>query len=205
MADLSKFGVPMPDGERLGQLHPKQMHRYRVIFENFGTNRSLRELTSQVHKVSKPTYNDTRIEVHTYNSLSFIRGKHTWEEISMTIRDDITNAVSSAIGAQIQRQLNHFEQTAAVAGINYKFKMSIHTLDGATDGAIDIWELDGCFITQSNYGELDWSSGEAVDITMNISYDNATHLEGPNTNGGTTVGGNPFIDQPSETGGASTN
>lgn len=201
MADLSKFGVPMPDGQRLGMLHPKQNYRFRVVFENFGTNRGLRELTSQVVSVTRPTFTDPRIAVHSYNSVSFIRGKHEWNEITLTARDDLTNAVVSSVGAQVQRQFNHFEQTSATAGINYKFKTSIHVLDGVNEGAIEIWELDGCFLTEVNYGEHNYESGDPLVISMNISFDNATQIEGPNNNGGTTIGGDPFIDIVSPSGG----
>jgi hypothetical protein len=38
-------------------------------------------------------------------------------------------------------------------------------------------------------------------VTLSIRFDNATNVAGPNTNQGTTVGGNPFPNIASPTGG----
>jgi len=47
MADLSKFGIPL-DGNKLGMLQPKLAYRFRILFNNFGINDNLRELTANV-------------------------------------------------------------------------------------------------------------------------------------------------------------
>ena len=98
--------------------------------------------------------------------------------------------------------MNHFEQTSAVAGINYKFTMEIHSLDGTTNDELESWYLEGCFINAVAYGEGDYASGDTQEVTLTIRYDNATNLAGPNTNQGTTVGGDPYPDQPSPGGGS---
>lgn len=200
MADLSKFGVPI-NGEKLGILHPKQSYRFRVIFKNFGSNTRFREMTQNIVTVTRPTLSHVPVELHSYNSTGYIAGKHTWESIELTIRDDITNAVVSEVGSQMQKQVNHYEQTSAVAGINYKFGLEIHALDGTNNEELESWVLDGCFIENVAYPQGDYANSEANIVTMTVRYDNATQVAGPNTNDGTTVGGDPFIDNPSPTGG----
>lgn len=201
MSNLSKFGVPL-DGSKLGILQPKLKYRFRVLFEGFGVNNNLRELTAQVMSVTRPSINYSEIPVHSYNSIAYAMGKHEWQTIDLTVRDDITNAVNSAVGAQIQKQLNHFEQTGPVAGANYKFGMQIHTLDGTNGEALEAWELDGCFLTNINNQDFNYEeSSGMMQVSMTIRYDNATLLAGPNTNDGTTVGGNPFPDLAPGTGG----
>ena len=125
MANLSKFGIPL-DGNKLGILHPKQKYRFRVVWQNFGENNGLREMTQNVVTCTRPKITYNEVELHSYNSVAWVQGKHTFETIEITLRDDITNAVISSVGAQVQKQMNHFEQTSAVAGINYKFAMEIH-------------------------------------------------------------------------------
>lgn len=201
MSNLSKFGVPL-DGAKLGILQPKLKYRFRVLFEGFGVNDNLRELTAQVMSVSRPSVNYSEIPVHSYNSIAYAMGKHEWQTIELVVRDDITNAVNSAVGAQIQKQLNHFEQTGPVSGVNYKFGMQIHTLDGTNGEALEAWELDGCFLTAINNQDFNYEeSSGMMQVSMTIRYDNATLLAGPNTNDGTTVGGNPFPDLAPGTGG----
>jgi hypothetical protein len=200
MANLAKFGIPL-DGNKLGILHPKQKYRFRVVWQNFGENNGLREMTANVVTCTRPKLTYPDIELHSYNSVAWIQGKHTWDMIEITLRDDITNAVISSVGAQVQKQMNHFEQTSAVAGINYKFSMEIHSLDGTNNDQLESWVLDGCFINAAAYGDGDYASGDPNIVTLTIRFDNATNVSGPNTNDGTTVGGNPFPNIASPTGG----
>jgi len=192
MADLSKFGVPL-DGNKLGILQPKLAYRFRIIFQNFGTNQNLRELTSSVQSVGRPSVTYEEAQVHAYNSRAYVMGKHEWQAIELVARDDITNAVTSAVSSQVQRQLNHFEQIGPVAGTNYKFGMQIHTLDGSNGEEMESWQLDGCWLTAVQNGDFNYeTSADYMRITMTVRYDNATLLSGPNDNDGTTVAGDPF-------------
>ena len=192
MADLSKFGVPL-DGNKLGILQPKLAYRFRIVFQNFGTNQNLRELTSSVQSVGRPQIQYQEAEVHSYNSVAYVMGKHAWQPIEIMVRDDITNAVTSAVSSQVQRQLNHFEQIGPVAGTNYKFGMQIHTLDGGNGEELESWQLDGCWLTNVTNGDFNYETGaDFMRITMSVRYDNASLLSGPNDNDGTTVAGDPF-------------
>ena len=200
MATTSKFGVPL-DGSKLGILHPKQKYRFRVVWQNFGENNGLREMTANVVTVTRPKITYNEVQLDSYNSVAWIQGKHTFDPIEITLRDDITNSVISSVGAQVQKQMNHFEQTSAVAGINYKFSMEIHSLDGTDNDQLESWVLDGCFIQSAAYGDNDYASGDPNMVTLTIRFDNATNVSGPNTNDGTTVGGNPYPNIASPTGG----
>ena len=200
MSLLGKFGIPI-DGIKTGILHPKQKYRFRVMFYNFGDNVGLREMTANVMTVTRPQVKYNETELHSYNSVAWIMGKHTFDPIEIKMRDDITNSVVSTIGAQVQKQMNHYEQTSAVAGINYKFTMEIHSLDGTDNEELESWVLDGCWITNANYGDMDYSLGDAVEVTLTIRFDNATNIAGLNTNLGTTVAGDPYPNLPSPRGG----
>lgn len=200
MANLSKFGIPL-DGSKLGILHPKQKYRFRVVWQNFGENNGLREMTQNVMTVTRPKVTYEEVKLDSYNSVAWIQGKHSFDPIEVKLRDDITNSVISSVGAQVQKQMNHFEQTSAVAGINYKFAMEIHSLDGTDNEQLESWVLDGCWIQQASYSDADYASGDPNEVTLTIRFDNATNVSGPNTNNGTTVGGNPYPNIASPTGG----
>lgn len=200
MANMAKFGVPL-DGNKLGILHPKQKYRFRVVWQNFGENNGLREMTANVVTCTRPKITYNEVQLDSYNSVAWIQGKHTFDPVEITLRDDITNAVISSVGAQVQKQMNHFEQTSAVAGINYKFSMEIHSLDGTDNDQLESWVLDGCWIQAAAYGDNDYASGDPNMVTLTIRFDNATNVSGPNTNDGTTVGGNPYPNIASPTGG----
>jgi hypothetical protein len=200
MANLAKFGIPL-DGNKLGILHPKQKYRFRVLWQNFGENNGLREMTANVISCSRPKVTYTEVQLDSYNSVAWIQGKHTFDVLEIKLRDDLINSVVSAVGAQVQKQMNHFEQTSAVAGINYKFTMEIHSLDGTNNDQLESWVLDGCWLTGAAYGDNNYKEGDPIEITLNVRFDNATQVAGPNTNDGTTVGGDPYPNLPSPTGG----
>lgn len=193
MSDFSKFGVHAVAGGSGGILQPKLTYKFRVILDGFGDGNLLRELTQAVQSVSRPTWTQEEVEVHSYNSRVRIGGKHDWETITLSVRDNIDNGVISAIGSQIQKQFNHFEQTSAIAGSNYKFRMEIQSLDGTHGAPLEMWNLEGCWITNVNYGEANYEDTNAMQtVEMTIRFDNATQLDGGSSV--PTVGGNPFPD-----------
>lgn len=177
MAQLSKFGVP---GGELPVLMPKLAYRFRVSFLGVGGAELplVSTFTSQIVSCGRPNMQTQAVEVDVYNSKIYLAGKHTWQPLSITIRDDINNNVASLIAAQIGRQIDIAEQSAARAGANYKFGMLIQTLDGSQDdvtGVLDTWSINGCFITDVNYGEMNYTSNDAVQITLSIQYDSADY------------------------------
>jgi hypothetical protein len=74
------------------------------------------------------------------------------------------------------------EQSSAPSGINYKFQLLYEVLDGG-NGATNInvleaWELDGCFLSSVDYGDMAYNSSDPVQIALNIKFDNAVQTAG---------------------------
>jgi hypothetical protein len=177
----NKFGVPVVDGEQ-GILMPKLKFRFRVaMLSGFGGEQETKRFTQNVMNVSRPKVSYEEVPIDSYNSRVYVQGKHTWEPITVVLRDDIANSVSKIVGAQNQRQLNHFEQTTPLAGEDYKFDMQVEVLDGSTADAIEYWQLQGCFLTNVDYSDSDYATNEPVQITLTIRYDNAIHANGTST------------------------
>lgn len=183
MAVISNFGVPV-DGDNVNAtLMPKLQYRFRVTFTNLGTSTSSAELvTSNVISVSRPSLTHEETIIDTYNSKIYMAGKHSWEPVTLVMRDDVNGAVATALDSQLSRQVNHGDQATKRAASNYKFGMVIETLDGnngdAEPGVLDRWVLAGCFIPNIQYGDLNYSSSEMVQITATIRFDNASHTIG---------------------------
>lgn len=176
---LSKFGVPLGGGQgRGGLLQLKYKYRFRVRVVNFGPIAGGLDFTQQVQSVSKPKLGYEPIDVHSYNSTAYYAGKHKWESIDISLKDDLTNNVAALVGHQVQKQLNHFEQTAFSAGINYKFVTIIETMDGGNDTVVETWTLEGCFLENVDYQQLDYAESGFQTIDLRIRYDNATQANG---------------------------
>ena len=181
ISSLSRFTVPLPPGQspvNQGLLMPKLKYRFRVLLDNFGISKPTTELTKQVMTVSRPNVQFDSQTIDVYNSKVFYAGKHTWQPINMTVRDDVGGQVSRLVGEQVQKQFDMLEQVSAASGSDYKFTTKIEILDGGNGTAegpnvLEVFELYGCFLTDINYNELTYAESAPVDITMAIQYDNA--------------------------------
>jgi len=193
MANLTKFGVPL--GNTVTPvIMPKLAYRFRVTFVNLGgSGENSIKLSNQLMSVSKPNLSYDPIQVDVYNSKIFMVGKHTWETVTVTFRDDISNESVLALNKQIQLQLDHDGQSAPTSGAQYKFQMHIETLDGTNGDSFDsdsnvleTWTMAGCFISSINYGEMDYANNAIQQVSTTIQYDNASHeagtLDGNNIN-----------------------
>ena len=124
---------------------------------------------------TRPKINHEEVPIHSYNSVAYMQGKHTWESVNLTLRDDINNNISKLVGQQVQKQLNHFEQTSAVSGSVYKFNTKIEILDGTNDTELEQWDLEGCFLQNVDYSDGDYAVSEPVQVILTLKYDNAIH------------------------------
>tara|TARA_E500000081_G_scaffold121976_1_gene127109 strand:+ start:274 stop:900 length:627 start_codon:yes stop_codon:yes gene_type:complete len=180
ISTLSKFTVPLANDQSSasqGLLMPKLQYRFRVVLENFGVSTPRSELTKQVIDCSRPNLTFDNVTLDVYNSRVYVAGKHTWDPITITIRDDVNNAVTKLVGEQVQKQFDFFEQASAASGIDYKFTSRIEILDGgngaSTPNVLETFELYGAFIESVNYNTLAYATSDPVTITMNLRYDNA--------------------------------
>jgi hypothetical protein len=186
VASLSKLTVPLPAGQSSpsqGLLMPKLKYRFRVTLQNFGVTTQSTELTKQVMSCTRPEVSFEQIVLDAYNSKIKLAGKHSWADITLTVRDDASGVVSKLVGEQIQKQFDFFEQSSAASGIDYKFTTVIEILDGGngayTPNVLETFELLGCYVNKAVYQGGDYKSAtDPMDIALTISYDNAIQLNG---------------------------
>jgi len=174
-----------------GMLMPKLQYRFRVSFENFGVSTPTTELTKQVIDCTRPNLTFEDIELPIYNSKVRLAGRHTWENISVNLRDDASGQVQKLVGEQLQKQFDFFEQASAASGSDYKFTTRIEILDGGnganTPSILETWEVYGCYLQGANYNTLNYATSEPVTVALTIRYDNA--IQSPTGTGvGTAVG-----------------
>lgn len=182
VSSLNRFTVPLSTNDSSssqGLLMPKLKYRFRVILDNFGVpGTPTTELTKQVMNVTRPVLTFEEIKLPVYNSTIKLAGKHSWSNADLTLRDDVSNAVTQLVGQQLQKQFDFFEQSSAASGIDYKFTMRVELLDGGngsnTPTVLEAFEFLGCFLQGVTYQGGDYSSAtDPMDIKCTIVYDNA--------------------------------
>lgn len=198
VSSLTRLTVPLASDQSnpsQGLLMPKLKFRFRVVFENLGVSTPRSELTKQVMTFSRPSVSFQPIDIDIYNSQVRLAGKHNWEDVTVTVRDDASGAVARLVGEQMQKQMDFMEQASASSGIDYKFTTRCEVLDGGNGAfeptVLETWEIYGCFLQSVNYNELSYSENAPVDIQMTIRFDNALQTplgSGLGTNVGRTLG-----------------
>lgn len=190
-ASLANFTVPLASNQSAdnqGLLMPKLKYRFRAYFVGFGVSTAdVVELTKQVMDIKRPSVNFNPITIDVYNSKVYLQGKPEWQETTINLRDDAGSNVTGLVGEQIQKQFDFAEQSSAASGIDYKFQLFYEMLDGgngaSTPTVLESWELDGCFISQVDYGEMNYGTVEPATIALTIRFDNAVQTLSGQTGG----------------------
>jgi len=173
MATLNDIGVRGDGGEIL---QPMIKNRFKVSFNMGDTIDDA--LTIQAITADKPKLSFEEITLDRYNSRAYIPGKHVFETINVVFESDIGGRVVSILQEQLERQQKLISMASAPrmpsarAGGDLKFGTVIEQLDG-DDQVFETWFLDGCWLQNVDFGDLDYAASETVKITATIRFDHA--------------------------------
>lgn len=200
MAVITDMGVTQNAG---GIIMPMLKHKWRVDFYNIGGNRSSGTgstqgdvLTLQAVSGDRPKLTFEEITLDRYNSRAWIAGKHSWDPVTFTFEADISGRVSSVLQEQLEKQQALISPNAgrvmnsALSGQQYKFSMIVSMLDGDIT-PLEQWAYEGVWISNIEYGDLDYAASEAVKLPVTFRFDHARQLILPQ-NGKATGGQAPF-------------
>jgi hypothetical protein len=197
ISTLSRLTVPLASdasSASQGLLMPKLKYRFRVVLQGFGANgAATTELTKQVSDVTRPKVTFEEIELPVYNSRVYLSGRHSWDPITLNVRDDASGNIQRLCGEQVQKQFDFFEQAGAASGIDYKFTAVLEILDGGNGNqapnVLETFECYGCFVQNIDYGDLNYTSNEPAMVNMTIRFDNAVQYRGGAVDGiGRSIG-----------------
>ncbi len=170
MSTVQNFAVPF-DGQKGTLLMPKPKNRFRVRVFNFGPISGGMDFTQNVQTCNRPNLTHDEHEIPSYNSTGYYAGKGKWSPLEISLRDDVTNAVARLIWYQMQKQMNHIQQTTALAGVSYMFDTKVDTLDGA-EGILNTCHYEGCFVQSVNGGDWDYATADPSTYSLTIRFQN---------------------------------
>jgi len=124
-----------------------------------------------IKKIDRPQISFQEIVLDHINTKRKIKGKANWENISCELYDPVTPSGAQAVMEWVR--LSH-ESVTGRDGYSdfYKKDIRIKTL-GPVGDVVEEWILKGAYCQNANFGSMDWSSSEPVNITMNIVMDYA--------------------------------
>lgn len=184
MATILDIGI---DSANMGVYHPKMKNRWKVVFYSAGgeNDPSKRDaFTMQCTKFDRPKVSMEEVQLHRYNSVVKVaQSKYSFNDINMTLEDDITNYAAMKLQYMFENQqrligtdANPLMQTARTAS-DYKFSCSFQMLDGGK-GMVEQWQLSGCWFKNIDWGDMDYSDGGIVTISLTLSIDHAQQTFG---------------------------
>jgi hypothetical protein len=128
----------------------------------------------------RPSVSFEDILIPIYNSTLKLAGKYSWEPVTCNLRDDAGGQVSRLVGEQLQKQMDFMEQASAASGFDYKFTTRFEVLDGGNGTyepvALETWEIYGCYLSEVNYGDMNYGESAAATIGLTIRFDNALQI-----------------------------
>lgn len=197
MAIITDLGV---DGGGIAQ--PRLKHKWALTFQNMaGDSEPLR---LNAISADRPKFSFEEIQLDRYNSRAWAAGKYVFEPINVTFEDDLNGGVTSGLQEQLELQQNLIGLNAsprlpsATSGSDYKFAIKMDLLDGNTQ-VVESWILEGVFIQNIDYTDLDYAASESVKVTVTFRFDHARQnvnpdgVSGKATGGAGSSGGSGFV------------
>lgn len=157
MADTLSVSEMLPN-----KFEPKR--KFRWVFAIEGIDSFL------MKTAARPTISTSEQEINFINSKRYMAGKTTFGTIGITIYDPIAPSGAQQVMEWIR---THFESVSGRSGYAdfYKRDCQLKMLD-PVGTVVELWDLKGCFITEANFGDLDYGTEEPTEISLTLRFDN---------------------------------
>jgi hypothetical protein len=143
---------------------PKKQNRFILRFpSSLGINEWF------VTSTSRPKATIGEVEIPFLNTSTYVAGRFNWETVDVTFKDPIGPSASQAI---IEWFRLHAESVTGRMGYaaGYKKDIELEMLD-PTGVVVEKWILQGTFLTNVDFGSLDYSSEDIAEITVTLRPD----------------------------------
>ena len=142
---------------------PKQKNRFIMLVDGIPSY--------QIKMVGGVTVNQASIPLNHINVQRYVKGKTTWDPISMTLFDPITPSGAQAVMEWVRL---HHESVTGRYGYSdfYKKDLTLNVL-GPVGDIVSEWIMKGAFITSANFGDYSWdeeSAAQNIEITVQPDY-----------------------------------
>lgn len=124
-----------------------------------------------IKTAQRPQIQFDEVALEHMNVTRYVKGKGKWQQLQITLYDPIVPSASQAVMEWVR--LSH-ESVTGRAGYSdfYKKDVTFNVL-GPVGDKVEEWTLKGTYIADAQFGDLDFSSSDPVDITLTLRYDYA--------------------------------
>jgi uncharacterized iron-regulated protein len=108
------------------------------------------------------------------NQKRYLSGKGTWQQLKLTLYDPIVPSASQKVMEWIRLNWENVTGRMGYAQF-YKKTINLKLLD-PVGAIVEDWELQGTWIQDSNFGELDYSVSDPTEIALVLRFDQGVLL-----------------------------
>ena len=121
---------------------------------------------------NRPTIQFEPVVLDHINVKRKLKGKGDWQDVTITLYDPIVPSGAQAVMEWIRTSHESLTGRDGYAEF-YKKDVDFYML-GPVGDKIEQWKLKGAFISQANFGELDWANAtDPAMIAVTLTYDYA--------------------------------
>jgi hypothetical protein len=144
------------------KFEPKR--KFRWVFSIEGIDAFL------IKTASRPNITISEQEIHFINSRRYVAGKSNFDAVTVTLYDPIAPSGAQQVMEWVR---THFESVSGRAGYAdfYKRDCQLKMLD-PVGTVVELWDMKGCFLTNANFNDLDYSAEDPSEISLTIRFDN---------------------------------
>lgn len=143
---------------------PKKQNRFILRFpSSLGINEWF------VVSTARPKIEIGEVEIPFLNTSTFVAGRFNWQSIEVTFKDPIGPSAAQALMEWVRL---HAESVTGRMGYaaGYKKDIELEMLD-PTGVVVEKWILQGTFLTNVDFGSLDYSSEDIAEISATLRPD----------------------------------
>lgn len=122
-----------------------------------------------VKGAARPNINFNPITLDHINVKRKVKGKGEWQDVTIKLYDPIVPSAAQAVMEWVR--LSHESVTGRDGYSDFYKKDITFNVLGPLGDKVEEWTLKGAFITQTNFGEMDWANDAFVEISLTLAYD----------------------------------
>jgi|TARA_R100001377_G_C3149531_1_gene95767 hypothetical protein len=151
-----------PNEAMFTAFEPKQQNRYIFYIEGIPA--------FLIHKAARPKITQETVTLEHINVTRYVKGKSKWDVVALTLYDPVVPSGAQAVMEWVR--LHHESVTGRDGYADfYKKDVTINVL-GPVGDKVEEWTGKGAFITEADFGTLDWTATNAYnEIAMSIQCD----------------------------------
>jgi hypothetical protein len=122
-----------------------------------------------IKKAASPQFDAGEIVLDHINVYRKVKGKVRWQDMNLELYDPITPSGAQAI--MEWARLAHESVTGRDGYSDFYKKDLVLNVLGPVGDIVSEWVIKGAYVKSANFGEYDWASEAAVNLSLTIAMD----------------------------------